>query len=201
MAKRKKTDCAIFAVAGGFYFFGTEIPTTDGFMALKNASMFGGFSGGKGLPGVARGDSASSVTLDPFDPVSGSDVLLFPTLNVYAVMPSVDLYSFKGTRLRADKKGQPPIKADKKIFAVAGGFYFFGTEIPAADEYLSLTDAAMFGGFSGGKGLPGVARGDLEASVTLDRFSEGETLSFPITGVYAVMPSIDLYTAKGTTIR
>lgn len=88
-----------------------------------------------------------------------------------------------------------------KIIAVSGGFYFFGTEVNAPDGYIALKKAAMFGGFSGGKGLPGVARGDKSASVTLDRFDEDEECLFPLTAVFAILPSIDLYAFKGTSIR
>lgn len=88
------------------------------------------------------------------------------------------------------------------ILAVAGGFYFFGDEVTSAQSgYVCLKSAAMFGGFAGGKGLPGVARGDKSATVTLDRFSADETVTFPESAVYAIMPSIDLYAFKGTTIR
>jgi hypothetical protein len=88
-----------------------------------------------------------------------------------------------------------------KILAVSGGFYFFGTEVTAPEGYIALQKAAMFGGFGGGKGLPGVARGDKEATVKLDRFDEGEECIFPITAVFAILPSIDLYKFKGTTLR
>lgn len=88
-----------------------------------------------------------------------------------------------------------------KILAVSGGFYFFGTEVTAPEGYIALKKAAMFGGFSGGKGLPGVARGDKSATVTLDRFDADEELLFPTTAVFAILPSIDLYTSKGTTLR
>lgn len=88
-----------------------------------------------------------------------------------------------------------------KIIAVSGGFYFFGTEITAPEGYISLKNAAMFGGFGGGKGLPAVARGDKSATVKLDRFDPEEELLFPITAVFAIMPSIDLYTFKGTSLR
>jgi len=89
-----------------------------------------------------------------------------------------------------------------KILAVSGGFYFFGTEITAqADGYIALKHAAMFGGFSGGKGLPGVARGDKSSTVILDQFVPEEELLFPVTAVFAILPSIDLYTFKGTTLR
>lgn len=88
-----------------------------------------------------------------------------------------------------------------KIIAVSGGFYFFGTEVAAPDGYISLKNAAMFGGFGGGKGLPGVARGDKSATVTLDRFDVDEELLFPVTAVFAIMPSVDLYTQKTTTLR
>jgi hypothetical protein len=88
-----------------------------------------------------------------------------------------------------------------KIMAVVSGFYFFGTEVDAPEGYVALVDAAMFGGFKGGKGLPGVARGDKSATVTLDQFQKGKEVIFPITSVVAIMPSIDLYTFKGTTLR
>lgn len=87
----------ILAISGGFYFFGTEISAPEGYIALKKAAMFGGFGGGKGLPGVARGDKASTVTLDCFD---ADEELLFPTTAVFAIMPSIDLYGFKGTTRR-----------------------------------------------------------------------------------------------------
>ena len=91
-----------------------------------------------------------------------------------------------------------------KILAVSGGFYFFGTEVDAGkgqEGYIILKNAAMFGGFAGGKGLPGVARGDKSATVTLDRFDKDEELFFPITAVFAILPSVDLYAHKGTTLR
>lgn len=89
-----------------------------------------------------------------------------------------------------------------KILAISGGFYFFGTEVQAPQEgYIALKKAAMFGGFGGGKGLPGVARGDKAATVILDCFDADEELLFPVTAVFAILPSIDLYAFKGTTRR
>ncbi len=88
-----------------------------------------------------------------------------------------------------------------KILAVSGGFYFFGTEVTAPDGYVALKDAAMFGGFGGGKGLPGVARGDKSSTVILDRFDAKEEQLFPVTAVFAILSSIDLYTFKGATLR
>ena len=88
-----------------------------------------------------------------------------------------------------------------KIFTIAGGFYFYGEQVDAPEGYIALNNYAMFGGFSGGKGLPGVARGDKEAKVTLDRFEEGEIGYFPLSSCYGIHPSIDLYKFKGTTIR
>ena len=87
------------------------------------------------------------------------------------------------------------------ILAVSGGFYFFGCEISAPDGYIALKDASMFGGFGGGKGLPGVARGDKSATVILDRFDAAAHLTFPLTAVYAIMPSINLYEFAGATLR
>ena len=68
MAKRnihpEVTNWKIFTVAGGFYYFGEEIEAPEGYIAFTKASMFGGFSGGKGLPGVQRMDPSARVTLD-----------------------------------------------------------------------------------------------------------------------------------------
>lgn len=88
-----------------------------------------------------------------------------------------------------------------KILAISGGFYFFGTEVNAPEGYVALKKGAMFGGFGGGKGLPGVSRGDKSATVTLDRFDADEELLFPITAVFAILPSIDLYAFNGATLR
>ena len=88
-----------------------------------------------------------------------------------------------------------------KILAVSGGFYFFGTEVNAPEGYIALKNAAMFGGFAGGKGLPGVARGDKAATVTLDRFDADEECLFPLSAVFAIIPSIDLYAFKNATLR
>lgn len=87
----------IIAVLAGFYFYGEEVKAQEGYIALKNASMFGGFSGGKGVAGVARGDKSAKVTLDRFDPKKES---IFPLTSVIAIMPSIDLYKFSGTTLR-----------------------------------------------------------------------------------------------------
>lgn len=88
-----------------------------------------------------------------------------------------------------------------KIVAANYGFYFFGEEVKSEDGYIALKNASMFGGFSGGKGMPGVARGDKNAKVTLDKFDDKEEVIFPLTAVIAIMPSIDLYKFNGTTIR
>lgn len=87
------------------------------------------------------------------------------------------------------------------ILAIAGGFYYFGDEVPAPSGYIALKNAAMFGGFSGGKGLPGVARGDASAQVTLDRFAPDSISTFPISSCYGILESVDLYTFSGTTLR
>lgn len=87
----------IVTIAGGFYFFGEQVDAPEGFVALKNYSMFGGFGGGKGLPGVARGDSNASVTLDKFEK---DEIGYFPLTACYAIHPSIDLYKFKGTKIR-----------------------------------------------------------------------------------------------------
>lgn len=90
-------NCKILAIAYGFYFFGEEVSAPEGYVAIKNASMFGGFSGGKGLPGVARGDKDAKVNLDRFDL---SEECLFPITSVVGIFPSINLYEFKGATLR-----------------------------------------------------------------------------------------------------
>ena len=88
-----------------------------------------------------------------------------------------------------------------KIFIIAGGFYFFGNEVEAAEGYIAMDKCSMFGGFSGGKGMPGVARGDKDAQVTLDKFDQAEVQTFPLSACYGIISSIDLYSFKGTIIR
>jgi len=96
--KGEKMNWKIFVIAGGFYYFGEEVDSgLEGYVAMKNASMFGGFSGGKGLPGLARGDSSMTVNLDRFLP---DEKLIFPTSCCYGILPTIDLYKFKGTNLR-----------------------------------------------------------------------------------------------------
>ena len=87
------------------------------------------------------------------------------------------------------------------IFVIADGFYYFGSEVEVQDGYIGLTEAAMFGGFTGGKGMPGVARGDNEAKVTLDRFDPKKILLFPVSACRGIIPCVDLYKFKGTTLR
>lgn len=92
--------------------------------------------------------------------------------------------------------------ANPKVITVAGGFYFFGNEIPSDNpDYIKIDNGAMSGGFSGGKGIAGVCRGDNEATIILDRFQDTEVLSFPLSAVYAILPCVNLYEFKGTTIR
>ena len=88
------------------------------------------------------------------------------------------------------------------ILVVQGGFYYFGDEVASPQPgYVCITAGSMFGGFSGGKGLPGVARGDASAKVTLDRFEPSSVLTFPESAVLGILPCIDLYEFKGTTLR
>lgn len=89
------------------------------------------------------------------------------------------------------------------ILTVAGGFYFFGDLVQGHPDYATLKNGAMFGGFEGGKGLPGVARGDSAARVNLDRFDESQTIQAPLFSgaVLAIFRSINLYTFPGTTLR
>lgn len=89
------------------------------------------------------------------------------------------------------------------ILAVSGGFYFFGNLVKGDPEYATLEYPAMFGGFGGGKGLPGVARGDRDATVTLDRFDDNQRIMSPLWSgaTLAVMQSINLYAFSGCTLR
>lgn len=88
------------------------------------------------------------------------------------------------------------------IIAINNGFYIFGSLLDNAPEgYVAMTDVAMFGGFSGGKGMPGIARGDSGGKVNLDRFESNRTCMWPISSVCGVYPSIDLYKFKGATLR
>jgi hypothetical protein len=88
------------------------------------------------------------------------------------------------------------------VFTITQGFYFFGEEVESPTEgFIAVRNAAMFGGFDGGKGVAGVCRGDAKAKVVLDRFEANEELLFPISAVVAILPSINLYEFKGTTLR
>jgi|SRR5690606_14493713 hypothetical protein len=99
------------------------------------------------------------------------------------------------------KRNIHPEVTNWKIFTVAGGFYYFGEEIEAPEGYIAFTKASMFGGFSGGKGLPGVQRMDPSARVTLDRFTEDAQILVPISAVYAITDCGNLYEFEGTTLR
>lgn len=87
------------------------------------------------------------------------------------------------------------------ILIVAGGFYFFGEQVDAPEGYVALRSGAMFGGFAGGKGVAGVATGNKESTVKLDRFEKSRDLMFPLSAVYGILPSINLYEFKGAEIR
>ena len=89
-----------------------------------------------------------------------------------------------------------------KIFILSGGFYIFGNEIQSSTVgYVVCNQAAMFRGFGGGKGLPGVARGDKEATVKLDTFIQDQELFFPEENLIAIVPSINLYQFEGAQIN
>lgn len=92
-------------------------------------------------------------------------------------------------------------KKNTVIVTVAGGFYFFGEEVGESDGYVIVKNAAMFNDFYDGKGMPGVARGDKGASVTLDFFAPDAVLRCPRENVYAIIDSIDLSEWENTTKR
>lgn len=88
------------------------------------------------------------------------------------------------------------------ILAVNNGFYLFGDLLEnAPNGYIAMTNVSMFGGFQGGKGMPGVARGDKDAIVTLDQFDKEKTCLWPVQSVCGIYPSINLYKFKGAKLR
>ena len=93
------------------------------------------------------------------------------------------------------------IGSDERVFPSLGVTVNPGDEVDAPEGYLALKDFSMFGGFSGGKGVAGVARGEKGAEVILDKFEDGEIGYFPLTSCYGVLPSVDLYKFKGTKLR
>lgn len=88
-----------------------------------------------------------------------------------------------------------------KMLVIAGGFYYFGELVDAPEGFVALRNFAMSGGFDGGKGIPGVCRGDKNAKITLDRFAADEEGIFPLSSCYGILPCINLYEFKGTTLR
>lgn len=88
------------------------------------------------------------------------------------------------------------------ILAINNGFYIFGNLLEnAPDGYVAMTDVAMFGGFSGGKGMAAIARGDSSSKVNLDRFESSKVCMWPLSSICGIYPSINLYKFKGTTLR
>lgn len=87
------------------------------------------------------------------------------------------------------------------VIAVREGFYLFGDEVPGPEGYICLRNAAMFGNFGGGQGLPGVVGGCDGATVTLDKFPEDDEELFNFDNVLFIVKSVNLYEFKGTTIR
>lgn len=93
-----KTKYVIIGAIHGFYYFGEEIEAPEGYIRIKNAAMSGGFSGGKGIPGVHRGDTSAKIILDRHEP---DTIIEFPVSAVIMIMHNcVNLYEFKGTTLR-----------------------------------------------------------------------------------------------------
>ena len=89
-----------------------------------------------------------------------------------------------------------------KIIVITNGFYYFGDLVESPKEgYVAIKSAAMFGGFDGGKGLPGLCRGDKTMTVNLDRFDEDELQYFPLHACIGILSTINLYEFKGTTQR
>lgn len=85
----------IVAATNGFYLFGEEVVGEDGWVSLENAHMFGGYSGGKGMPGIARGDKSAQVTLDAFP-----GLVKINLRHTIFLAESINLLEFSGTTLR-----------------------------------------------------------------------------------------------------
>ncbi len=185
----------IFIVQNGFYFFGNEVePENEGFIEFNNGAIFRSFYGGKGMPGVARGDKSASVVLDRF---IASERVLLPEINVIGVIDSVDLYNQKTTT-----QNNVGLTGDctHKMVALKNGFYFFGKLNQAGNGYFKLTEASMSGGYTN-NGISGQCSGNPESKMTLDRFDDSQELVFKDYSCLAIFPSVNLYKLKTTTLR
>lgn len=94
----KLSNYTYVCLTNGFYFFGEEVPAPEGFIRLVNASMFGGFSGNKGFPGVVRQDPDAEVTLDRFEPTEKLDAPMSAV--VFIVKANKNPYEWKNAKLR-----------------------------------------------------------------------------------------------------
>jgi hypothetical protein len=93
-----KRNWKLVVIAGGFYYFGEEIESSqEGYITLKDSAMFGGFGGGKGVAAVCRGESSATVILDRFEK---NQLSVFPISCCYGIHDCVNLYEFSGTTLR-----------------------------------------------------------------------------------------------------
>lgn len=96
-APKQAKKFVIVSVQGGFYYFGEEVPTGEGFLKLRNAAMFSKYENEKGMASVARGDDKSFVVLDFFGP---NQVVEFPLTSVLGIHDSIDLSTWKHTTKR-----------------------------------------------------------------------------------------------------
>lgn len=185
----------VFIVQSGFYFFGNEVkPENEGFIEFDEGAIFRNFGGGKGLPGVLRGDKKATVSLDRY---IASERVLLPEENVIGIVDSINLYDFSGCTTTNDGlRGT----CTHKMVALKGGFYFFGKLSSATDGYLKLTEAYMSGGFEN-NGISGQCSGNPTSKMTLDAFDKGQELQFRTDSCLAIMPSIDIAALKTTTLR
>lgn len=94
---KSNDNYVLVIVTEGFYFFGREIKGAEGYITIVEASMSGGFQGGKGIFGVVRGDKEAKITLDCLAP---DQKAAFPINSVVGIVDSVNLYTLPTTTIR-----------------------------------------------------------------------------------------------------
>jgi len=95
--KTKIENPVLLVVNNGFYYFGDQVAAPEGYIALKNFAMFGGFSNDRGVAAVACARKGATVNLDRFPEDA---VGHWPIESVCGILPCANLYEFAGTTLR-----------------------------------------------------------------------------------------------------
>jgi hypothetical protein len=85
----------VLCIKEGFYFFGREIATPEGYITLADAAMFDGYEGSGGVFGVAKGSKDAKVKLNLLAP---DQKAVFPIDSVIGIFDSIALYEFNGTK-------------------------------------------------------------------------------------------------------